>query len=203
MIKNVIFDVGNVLVSWNPTETMIKLGFSDATIKTLHEKLFDTDVWSEDDRGVLSPDEVLSLLISQAPALEKEIRLFYENATDSIGRKAYAIPWINALKSAGYNTYVLSNFGEGNLKKVIDKGAVDFLDYLDGYVFSYAVKLIKPDVPIYQYLLDKYNLKAEESVFIDDKNVNVIGARNVGLHSFQFTSYEQAIEELAKLGVTF
>lgn len=201
MIKNVIFDVGKVLVGWNPTETMQQLGFDEATIKRLHECLFDTHAWSEEDRGVMPREELLEFLVSQDPSLKNEILLFYEHAIDSITPKDYAIPWIKSLKAAGISTYVLSNFGDEKMHQGIEKGSINFLDILDGYIFSYEVKQIKPNPDIYLGLLEKYNLKAQECVFIDDIEENVLGARAVGINSFQFLNYEQAVAELAKLGV--
>lgn len=203
MIKNVIFDVGRVLVGWDPTSTMKELGFDDTVIRRLHECLFDTKAWSEEDRGVMEREELLDYLVSQDPSLKEEILLFYEHAIDSITPKDYAIPWIKALKAAGIGTYVLSNFGDEKMHQGIEKGSINFLDILDGYIFSYEVKQIKPNPEIYIGLLDKYNLKAEECVFIDDIYENVLGAKAVGINSFQFIDYNQALDELKKLGVEF
>lgn len=204
MFKNIIFDVGKVLISWDPTETMRdQLGFSKEAIDAITSALFVPGVWEEEDKAVMSKEELLSLFVSQAPEYENEIRLFYDHATDSVKPKEYSRSWISSLKAAGYNVYVLSNFGEGAFQNAVRLGGINFLDLLDGYIFSYSVKMIKPYPEIYNCLLERYKLNAEECIFIDDTAVNIAGGEAVGIKGIVFTSYEQACKDLAALDVHF
>ena len=98
------------------------------------------------------------------------------------------------LKARGYHVYILSNYSENMLDQTKDK--LKFLPLMDGVVFSYKIKKMKPDPEIYEYLCDEYWLEPEESVFIDDRPVNIKGAETCGIHGIVFRSYEQAKKEL-------
>lgn len=200
MIKNVILDVGRVLVAWQPKQKWKEWGFSDETILGLSQALFDSGVWNEVDRGVMGDDEFLTFAIEQAPQYEQEIRLFWERVGEAIWQFPYAKDWIRAMKAAGYRVYILSNYGNWTYEKTREK-ALNFLDDVDGAVFSYQVKQIKPEPEIFHSLMEKYDLKAEECVFLDDLASNIDGAKAVGMQGIVFTGLEDALMELEKLGV--
>lgn len=199
MIKNVIFDVGKVLVEWEPLVAMKKLGFDDATAKAVAAATTDSPEWDESDRSVGTDEEILAMLIGNAPEYEKEIRTFWENISLPIYQYDYARAWIRELKSKGYGVYILSNYGRWTYQNTTE--ALSFLEDVDGAVFSYQVHQMKPEPEIYQTLLTKYGLKAEECVFLDDRQVNIDGAKAQGMEGIVFTSYEDAVERLKEYGV--
>lgn len=199
MIRNVIFDVGKVLIDWQPETTMRKVGCSDAEIELLKDRLFRSGVWIEEDRCVLSREELADLFVSQVPELEDKIRKFYAIATESASLMDYTHEWINNLKSAGYGVYIISNFGEYAWGEAVKAGAIDFLDMVDGYLVSYMIKKVKPEPEIFEELLARYGLKREECIFIDDSATNVEGAEAVGIKGILFTGYEAACAELERL----
>ena len=200
MIKNIILDVGRVLVAWQPKETMRELGISDERVAILAKALFDSGIWNEADRGVLSDDEFLELAIRQVPEYEAEVRLFWNNIDRAIWQFPYVKLWIRAMKKAGYKVYILSNYGNWSYEKTKER-ALNFLEEVDGAVFSYEVKQIKPDAAIFQALCDKYSLKAEECVLLDDLPANIEGAKNFGMQGIVFKGLQDALEELQKLDV--
>lgn len=200
MIKNIVLDVGRVLVAWQPKELMKELGFSDETIDILAEALFTSGIWNETDRGVLSDEAFLDLAVSKAPEYKQEILLFWNNIERAIWQFPYVREWIGAMKKAGFRVYILSNYGSWTYEKTREN-ALNFLKYVDGAIFSYEVKQIKPDAEIFHSLFEKYNLQAAESVFLDDLAANIEGAKAVGMHGIVFTGLEEALAELEKLGV--
>ncbi len=200
MIKNIVLDVGRVLVAWQPKEKMKEWGYSEETVSALSKALFDSGVWNEADRGVLNDEEFLSLAISQAPAYEKEIRYFWEHVDQAIWQLPYALEWIRAMKKAGYHVYILSNYGSWTFDKT-KENALSFLSDVDGALFSYEVKQIKPNPDIFQSLFERFSLVPEECVFLDDLAKNIEGAKAVGMHGIVFTDLEEGLEELEKLGV--
>ena len=113
--------------------------------------------------------------------------------------RAYAIPWLQELKAKGYHVYYLSNFSHKAEVECAD--ALNFLPEMEGGILSYKEHLIKPEPEIYQLLLKRYGLKAEESVFLDDTLKNVEAAEEQGIHGIHFLTKEQAEKELRKLGV--
>ena len=197
MIKNIIFDVGKVLVEYDPDGMMKKLGFDEETLQTVNQAVFQNELWNESDRGVLSPEELLEAFIANNPAYEKEIRQVIDAVGDTISLMPYAVEWVKGLKERGYHLYILSNYAEYTYEKTSHK--MEFLPYMDGVVFSYRCRLIKPEKEIYEYICKTYELKPEESVFLDDRKDNVEAARNMGMHGIVFENYAQGSETLEQL----
>ncbi|MCI6998266.1 MAG: HAD family phosphatase [Eubacterium sp.] len=197
MIKNIIFDVGNVLVEYNPDGLMCRLGFDEETLQAVNQAVFQNELWNESDRGVLSPEELLEAFIANNPAYEKEIRQVIDAVGDTISLMPYTVEWVKGLKEKGYHLYILSNYAEYTYEKTSHK--MEFLPYMDGVVFSYRCKLIKPEKEIYEYICETYGLKPEESVFLDDRKDNVEAARNMGMHGIVFENYAQGSETLEQL----
>lgn len=199
MIKNVIFDAGKVLVEWEPLAAMKKLGFDDETVKAVAAATIDSPEWDESDKSVKTDEEILSLFIGNAPEYEKEIRTFWENISLPIYQYDYAREWIRELKRKGYGVYILSNYGKWIYENTTE--ALSFVEDVDGAVFSYQVHQMKPEPEIYQTLLTKYGLKAEECVFLDDRQLNIDGAKAQGMEGIVFTSHEEAVKRLKEYGV--
>lgn len=197
MIRNVILDVGNVLVDYCWKKHLNSFGFSEEIAKRVAAATALSEDWDEYDRGVLTDDEVLNRFIENDPGVEKEIRMYVENLSGVIEVYPYAEQWIRDLKAQGLHVYILSNFGE---KCYNDCGSkMDFTGLVDGAVFSWREKVIKPDDAIYQCILRRYQLIPEECVFFDDREVNVEGAKRNGIHGIVFEDQAQANRELAAL----
>ncbi len=204
MIKNIVFDVGKVLIGWSPEVSMDMIGFSEEEKQAVMNALFqDRSIWNEEDRGVLTREEMSDFLVSKAPELEDLIRRFYENAVISVTPKDYTRKWISDLKKAGLKVYVLSNFGEYAQKRAVELGAINFMDLFDGYIYSYMIHEVKPDRAIYDALINKYGLDPGECLFVDDVKDNVRGAAMAGMNGLVFTGYDEAVDEMHKMGLEF
>ena len=199
MIKNIIFDIGNVLAGFTWQEFYAGFGYDEEMIEKLANATVKSPEWNEMDRGVWSYEEIIEAFIKNDPSIEKEIRHSLADLSNIVVKREYAIPWIKSLREAGYSCYYLSNFSEKAHEGCAD--ALRFLEYMDGGILSYKDKVIKPDTAIYQLLLDRYGLNAEECVFMDDTEKNLPPARALGIQTILFKSREQAVEELKKLGV--
>lgn len=197
MIKNIVFDIGNVLAGFAWEDFYRSFGYSEEIFEKLADATVRSPFWNEMDRGKLSDEELLEGFIKNDSSIEKEIREVFENVEEIIQRFDYAIPWIRELKKKGYHIYVISNFSRKAHVECIK--ALDFLEEIDGEILSYQVKLIKPSPEIYQLLCSKYNLKAEECVFIDDLPKNVEAARKEGMKGLIFESLDQTKRELEEI----
>ncbi|MBQ9142023.1 MAG: HAD family phosphatase [Lachnospiraceae bacterium] len=198
-IKNIIFDIGNVLLGFDYQHFFESFGYDGETVERLAKATAQSSDWNELDRGVLSYEEVLQRFIANDPQLESVILRTFENLNGILSRYDYAIPWMQELKEKGYKVYYLSNFFR---KAEVDCAeTMDFIPFMDGGILSYRDKVTKPDAEIYQLLLKRYDLSAEESVFLDDTEKNIVGARKEGIHGIVFKNKAQACEELRKLGV--
>lgn len=199
MIKNVIFDVGRVLVDWDPEPMFRELGFDGETAKIVARATVYSDDWAEYDRSAVSDEEMLEKFISNAPAYEKEIRLVWENAGRPVHRRPYAAEWIRSLRREGYHVYILSNYSRHTYEQTGEE--LSFVREADGALFSFEVGLIKPEPEIYQSLFSRFQLDPKECIFLDDCEENITAGEALGMSGIVFTSYEQAIAELAGYGV--
>ncbi len=182
MIKTIIFDIGGVLIGYDWTAYLMKeFNGDEELVERIKENVFGEHKWDEVDRGVLSDEELLASFAKNAPDIAREITHFWETCGDALWQYDFTKDWIRELKSRGYQLLYLSNWSY-HLRKLAAK-QMDFLPLLDGGVFSCEEKLIKPDHAIYERIIEKYNLKPEECVFIDDSERNVIGARECGLYA--------------------
>ena len=199
MIDTIIFDIGNVLLDFDYTGIFRSL-FDEETAQTIADiSVRNLDVWLEMDRGVLSYDEAVNLVIQGAPQLEKEIRLAVKALYDRVEAYPYATAWVKSLKEQGYRIYILSNYGEKPF--AASKARMPFLDYVDGTLLSCQVQDVKPNAAIYQALCDRFHIDPGKAVFIDDSPLNIAGAKAFGLHTILFTDYADAVAQLKSYGV--
>lgn len=197
-IKNIIFDIGQVLVDFCWPQHMRDLGFSEEAIKAVGDGWVKAPIWNELDRGILSEEECIELAYEAVPDYRAEIDLFWGNPDGMIRCREQSAPWLRSLKERGYNVYLLSNYPR-SLFAAHEKEFAPFLPYVDGRVVSGFVGVMKPDKGIYEKLLDKYGLKAEECVFIDDRAENLEGAESVGIKGLLFTDSASTIAALDSL----
>lgn len=197
MIRNIVFDIGNVLAGFVWKEFYESFGFSKEVFERLADATVRSSLWNEMDRGRMTDEQLLEGFIQNDPSIEKELRQVFENITPMIRRYDYAIPWLKELKKRGYHVYYISNFA--HKAHVECAGALDFLAEMEGGILSYQVELIKPDPEIYRLLCSRYGLKAGECVFIDDTQHNVLAAQKEGMKGILFHTLEQTKEELDHL----
>lgn len=199
MIKTIIFDIGNVLTDFRWREFYKDKGYDGELLERLAKATVQTPDWCELDRGVLTFEEVLKRFISHDPEIEDEIREALADTHGIVTGRDYAIPWVKELKSKGYQVLYLSNFSAKIRRECAD--ALEFIPYTDGGIFSYEDYVIKPGVEIYLLLLQRFGLKAEECVFLDDTAHNLEVAAELGINTILYTDRESAVLELKKLGV--
>ena len=199
MIKNIIFDIGNVLMPFGYRPFFESFGYDEEIVERLAKATAQSPDWNELDRGVFSYEEVLAHFIKNDPQLEEIIHKVFADLHGILGVYDYTESWIKQLKKEGYRVYYLSNFFQKADEDCKDLMA--FLELMDGGILSYKEKVTKPDRQIYELLLERYALKAEECVFLDDMEKNIIGAREAGIQGILFQGREQAVADLQKLGV--
>ena len=201
-IRNVVFDLGGVMINYNPRQYVADMGLEGTLAEEVCNAIFLDPVWADMDRGVYENYlQALPVFIKRHPQYEKEIReffhpLWYEVYTLKKDTERILYDWVY---DKGLNIYILSNFSADGFAYVEKK--YPFFKKARGYVVSAYEKCVKPEEKIYRILLDRFGLKAEESVFIDDFEPNVLGARAVGIQSFVFRDPEDAKARLMELGV--
>ena len=196
-IRNIVFDIGKVLAKFHWKSVLSSLGFSPEANAAVAAATVRNPFWLEYDRSVLSDEEVLQTCCSFAPEYTKEITAFFGHLFHMCTPYPYASEWLSSLRKRGYRVYLLSNYGKTRFEQ--DLTDFPFVAETDGRVISYEVGYIKPEPGIYYALLDKYHLLPEESLFFDDVEANVLGARRCGFHAEVFTTPEEAEKVLSSL----
>ena len=186
-IKNIVFDVGMVLIDFCWEKHCRALGFSDEIIEMFRQYMIQSEYWDLMDEGLLDERQAIRKFIENMPQYEKEIREFWKQPECFVEEYDYAVPVIKKLKERGYQVYLLSNYPLNMYK--LHWPSFTFYSIVDGYIVSAVEKLKKPDEAIYQLLCRRYRLKPEECLFIDDKQVNVEAASHVGMQSILFRDY--------------
>lgn len=186
MIKNIIFDIGGVLVRHDPKDILDKMDIPKERKEHLLE-LFRTDRFFNDvDLGLY--EGMLKALPSfqeRHPEAKDDLQAFFDlGFLDSYTPLIKGQELLKRFQKEGYHIYLLSNFSKDGID--ILKKKFDFFSYVDGELISYRVRVIKPDVRIYRLLLEKFDLMAEECLFLDDRKDNVEVSKKLGFHAIVF-----------------
>lgn len=198
MIKNVIFDIGNVLVGFDWPQYLHSFGFSPEKEQAIANALFLGPLWKELDRGVIPLDELREMFCRLSPRYRDDIAAVFDHCEKCITRRSSTIPWLQSLKGRGLRIYYLSNYSEFMFERTQE--ALDFLPLMDGGLLSYRVRQIKPDSEIFRTLIEHCpEIIPEESVFFDDTAENTEAAARLGFHGIVFHDRKQAEADLAGL----
>lgn len=185
MIKNVIFDYGQVLVHFVP-EYMVRQYVSDGDdVKMLTEIIFDRLYWDKLDDGTITNEQTVSEFKKRIPERLWEVseKIFY-NWIYNIPEMEGMSELVSYIKEKyGVKTYLLSNISH-YLADHADE--MPILPTLDGCVFSARIGKVKPTPAIYEHLLRTYSLEPSECIFIDDRAENIEGARALSIHGYIF-----------------
>lgn len=200
MINTIIFDLGAVLIDWNPHYVYRTIFDDEQEMKNFLATVCTSD-WNEEQDAGRSLHEGTELLIAQFPEHEANIRAFYGRWVEMLGEPFHGtVEVFKQLKeSKKYKIYALTNWSAETFPFAVAR--FDFLDWFDGVVVSGTEKMRKPAPEFYQVLLDRYNVKPEDALFIDDNYRNVLAAEKEGIKSIHFKSADELATELKELGI--
>jgi len=200
MIKSIIFDLGAVLIDWNPNYLYQTIFQEESEMRYFLENIC-TPAWNEEQDGGRSLQEATDLLVAQFPEHEENIRAFYTRWPEMLGGEITGtVEILKALKTSGqYKLFALTNWSAETFPIAVER--FDFLNWFNGIVVSGTEKDRKPFPSFYQTLLNRYQINAPEAVFIDDNLRNVKAAEQIGIHAIHFTNPVQLRTDLAKYGI--
>lgn len=199
MIKNIVFDIGRVLLDYQPMNYLESLGIEQKDSIHLNEVVFKNDLWLQLDRGTITKEEAIQKYCTISPLHTEKIHQIMNTWPDMLTLIEGTSELLRELLAKGYNVYLLSNFQEDGFIQVYNK--FTFLQEVKGKVISYEAKLLKPEKEIYIHLLEKYNLIPEETAFIDDLKENVEAAIALGIQGIVFENAIKTREFLKGMGV--
>ncbi len=185
MIRNIIFDLGNVIFNFKPKHFLRKYTNDEEYIRKFISNVIRSRIWLKLDRGTISIKKAEEEFFKKFPEDREFIKTFFIYWMEMLTPIQENIEVLYDLKSNGYKVYILSNF----IVEAFDyvKKKYDFLSLFDGKVISGQVKVIKPELEIYQKLLNKYNLIPEECIFIDDVRAFLSRAKKLNINTILFT----------------
>ncbi|MDF2434380.1 MAG: 2-haloacid dehalogenase [Mucilaginibacter sp.] len=200
MIKTIIFDLGAVLIDWNP-HYMYKTIFSDEEEMKNFLATVCTSDWNEEQDAGRSLHEGTELLVKQYPEHADNIRAFYARWEEMLGDAFWdTVEIFKELKDRhNYKIYALTNWSAETFPVALER--FEFLNWFDGIVVSGAEKMRKPAPEFYQILFNRHKVKPGEALFIDDNYRNILAAEKLGIHSIHFTSAPALRSKLLELGV--
>ena len=185
-IKHLIFDMGNVLMRYDPEVPLREYVTSEEARNLIRKELFQGLEWAERDRGMLSREEMYESVAKRIPEqYHEELKKCVYGWDICMEPLEKSVKLCEDVRKWGYHTYVLSNASADEFYQYFPKFSP--LEAFDGVMVSSNVHLIKPDVRIYEYFLEKYQLNPEECLFFDDREDNVEGARKAGMQAMVFT----------------
>lgn len=197
-ISTIIFDLGGVLIDWNPRYVYRQIFDSEEKIDWFFENICTSD-WNEKQDAGRSLHEATEELVAKHPEYEHEVRAYYGRWEEMLGGPIHAtVDILRSLKEAGnHKLYALTNWSAETFPVALER--YDFLKWFDGVVMSGEEKTRKPFADIYHLLLKRFDVDPSEAVFIDDSTRNIKGADEVGIHGIHFQSPEQLKEELINM----
>lgn len=199
MIKNFVFDLGNVLLSWKPGDFLIKSGYNKEEAGYILKSVFRSPAWFSLDNGDITLEEAVDEMAANSSLGRVKIESLLELCSSIIFPLIENIKVLPALKKQGFKLYYLSNFPLGFFYEI--KGRYDFFDIFDGGIISAEARASKPYPEIYRSFLDLYGLIPEECLYIDDIFVNVKAAEEIGMKVIHLSETDCLEIKLSEWGI--
>lgn len=199
-IQAIIFDLGGVLIDWNPSYLFDKLFDDEEKKKHFFENICTPD-WNEEQDAGRSIKEATELLVARHPEWKEYIEAYYGRWTEMLGGPIHeTVEIFRQLKETGkYKMYALTNWS-GELFPIALE-LYEFLHWFDGRVVSGDERMRKPFPEFYHLTLNRFNLKPETTLFIDDSLRNIKAAEDLGIQSIRFENPEQLKKDLSAMGI--
>lgn len=199
MIKNIIFDLGNVLISFKPSEFLDSKNYPEQTKALILSDIFGSPEWQLLDSGDLNVDQAVEGIMKNSLLERDQIMRIFDLRQEILFPIDNNVKILPELKKQGFRLYFLSNFPIDIWEEV--KNGYSLFEYFDGGLISAEAKVSKPDRRIYAILMQRYSLKPEECLYIDDLEPNVIAAESTGMKgivTFGSLEISQKIREALK-----
>ena len=192
--KAVVFDLGGVLIDWDPRHLYRKLLADEAAVEEFLATVCTPEWNAEQDRGRPFAEGVAEL-VERHPEHAAAIAAYHERWPEMVaGDIPGTVEVLAELQAAGVPLYALTNWSAETF--AITRGRFEFLEWFDGLLVSGEERVTKPDPAIFQLLLDRFGLDPTATVFVDDSEANVAAARRLGFDAIRFTGHEELRREL-------
>jgi len=197
VVKNVIFDLGGVVIEWN-SDRILEAYYADPDVRAImKQQMFQHPDWLELDRGTMHESELLARLGVRTGRPAAELSGLFDAVRESLHAKPDTVALLEKLYARGVPLYCLSNISSDIFKYLRERHS--FWGVFRGIVISGDLKMIKPEPEIFHFLLQRYGLAAAETVFVDDNAPNIEAARALGIQTVWFKNARQCEMEIEEL----
>lgn len=193
-IKNIIFDIGNVLVRWAPLE-IIGLVFPEVNATDFYQRM--RPIWIDLNLGKFTEEMAIDKCVASMSLPRDQFKELMHQLTWHQKPLEGSIALLQKLQGSGFNLFAITD----NVREIMEyhREFSEFPRYFKDIIVSAEIGVLKPDSRIYKNLIDKHQLQPSECVFIDDMMANVEGAIAVGMHAFQFTDMQSCEHQLESI----
>lgn len=200
MYKNIVFDLGGVVVDFNPHEFLLDRFYSETVESIVYNITFGSETWAKLDAGLVSREEGNAIMLEHAKEQDYlfEVQSVLDDWMRTLKPRRKTIEIIKRLKRMGFSIFYLSNIAQDTLDEL---KLQEFWQLFDGGVASFEVHVNKPDEGIYQTLLNQYNLAPSETIFIDDNKPNTTAAFDLGITGIHYKNTASLIRALNTCGI--
>jgi putative hydrolase of the HAD superfamily len=194
---NIVFDLGGVVFNWHPDKLICGVFDDEETRAIVKSEILEHPDWLELDRGTLPFQHAVVRGAERTGLPNADIERLLNEVPRSLTPIPETIELIRSMVSPDHRLFVLSNMHFASIAYLEEKH--DIWDMFDGTVISCRIQKIKPEIGIYEHLLNEYQLIASETVFIDDMSENLAAARSIGIQTIKFLSSSQCRQDLYEL----
>ncbi|MBP3892481.1 MAG: HAD family phosphatase [Atopobiaceae bacterium] len=195
-IKNVVFDMGGVLMDWNPEKISLALCPDSEDAALLREAVFESREWGWVDAGAIVPETVAWTAKLKLPERLHDLAdVFALRWFEEFDPLPAMGDLVRELKAEGYGVYLLSNAGTTFEEY---RSRIPAIDAFDGILVSCYEHVVKPDAAIYQLFCERYGLRPEDCLFVDDMRRNVVGAQRIGMQGYVYDGNVDALRQFIK-----
>jgi 2-haloacid dehalogenase len=193
----IVFDLGAVLVDWNPKYFYRKVFHSEEAMDYFLNNIT-TFSWNEEQDGGRTISEANDLLTNQYPHFRTEIEAYYGHWVEMLGGSIQASVEVlrQLIDDSRYQVFALTNWSAETWPKALE--IFDFLHWFDGVIVSGQEKMRKPHHEIFELMIHRFQLDVSKTIFIDDNLKNVLASRELGITTIHFQNPYQMKEELSQ-----
>ena len=196
-IKNVVFDLGGVLIAWKPDEIIASV-FDDSDLQTLIKReIFQNFDWLEMDKGHLEEIDAIQRFYGRTGVPLTKLEELMQFVKESVTPIPESIELLEELAAQGFNLYCLSNIPVCRFAHI--QPLHKFWHHFKGIIISGEIKMLKPDREIFEHLLSEFQLQASATVFVDDFPINIESAEAAGLHAVLFRDANDCRRQLQSI----
>ena len=195
---NIVVELGGVVFTWDPDSIIAAVFVDPETRQRVRALIFDHPDWLELDRGTLELDEAIHRGAVRTAMPQAEIERLMRSVPQSLVPIPKTLEILRRIKEKGHDLFYLSNMHEASINHM--EKQYSLWNIFDGGLISCRVHLVKPELGMFERLIQRFRLDVRQTVFIDDDKENLEAAATIGMRAIRFRDPQQLENDLSALG---